>query len=278
MIMGYTNIQYMFIRKAHTDMSKQNSQSETSIFISEDQKKFFVKNGYLKLEKFLNKDTLINLLEDIKDTYRYQFKRLELFGEFDQCMLELFEKDFESFSNCGKHNQHGLMSLYSLGMQKNILNMISNLGVKKPLFATRPVIMQNSKKLAKNDYNYLVPPHQDYGSMLGSKNSIVVWIPLVDVPKSMGPIEFVKESHKLGPLGWGNVGGFKTVDVNDEMFSSVEMELGDAFIFSSLLIHKSGEIVGDSIRWSCHFRYNDISEDDFVKRKFHFNYIYKPIN
>lgn len=277
MTMDYTNIQYMFIKTVFRDMNMCSNDISDSIFVSEEQKRFFFENGYVKLDHFLEVDVLSELLEEIKNTYKYQFKMLGISGEFDKCMFELFEKDFESFSNCGKHNQHGLMSLYALGTSKRVVSLACELGVRKPFFATRPVIMQNSRKLARNDYNYMVPPHQDYGSMLGSKNSIVIWIPLVNVPNSMGPIEFVSGSHNSGMVGVGSVGAFSVVDTKGKEFSSVEMRLGDVLVFSSFLIHKSGEISDDSIRWSCHFRYNDISEDDFAKRKFNFNYIYKPI-
>ncbi|NBU97565.1 MAG: phytanoyl-CoA dioxygenase, partial [Spirochaetia bacterium] len=38
----------------------------------------------------------------------------------------------------------------------------------------------------------------------------------------------------------------------------------------------SGEIMDDSIRWSCHFRYTDLDSKDFIGRGFPNPYEYKP--
>jgi hypothetical protein len=56
-----------------------------------------------------------------------------------------------------------------------------------------------------------------------------------------------------------------------------EMEVGDIAIFSTLLIHSSGEILNDTIRWSCHYRYTNMLEEDFINRGFPNPYIYKPL-
>jgi hypothetical protein len=43
-----------------------------------------------------------------------------------------------------------------------------------------------------------------------------------------------------------------------------------------LPIHRSGENTSNSIRWSCHFRYNNLCEPTFIQRGFPHSYIYKP--
>jgi ectoine hydroxylase-related dioxygenase (phytanoyl-CoA dioxygenase family) len=57
---------------------------------------------------------------------------------------------------------------------------------------------------------------------------------------------------------------------------SVEVERGDALFFSTFLVHQSGTNVTDRIRWSCHFRYNNLSEPTFVARGFPHPYLYRP--
>ena len=54
------------------------------------------------------------------------------------------------------------------------------------------------------------------------------------------------------------------------------LSIGDIAIFSTLLVHSSGEILDDSIRWSCHYRFTDMLEKDYIKRGFPNPYIYKP--
>jgi ectoine hydroxylase-related dioxygenase (phytanoyl-CoA dioxygenase family) len=63
---------------------------------------------------------------------------------------------------------------------------------------------------------------------------------------------------------------------SDDDFVPVETEQGDALFFSAFLVHRSGTNVTNSIRWSCHFRYNNLDETTFVERGYPHNYIYKP--
>ena len=56
------------------------------------------------------------------------------------------------------------------------------------------------------------------------------------------------------------------------------MKQGDIILFNSFLVHKSGNNITDSIRWSCHMRYNDVSEKSFIERGYPHAYIYKPVN
>jgi hypothetical protein len=62
-----------------------------------------------------------------------------------------------------------------------------------------------------------------------------------------------------------------------ERIISVEINAGDVLLFSSFLIHQSGNNITNKPRWSCHFRYNDLDESTFIQRKFAHPYIYKPI-
>ena len=56
------------------------------------------------------------------------------------------------------------------------------------------------------------------------------------------------------------------------------MEQGDVIFFSSFLIHRSGTNETEHIRWSTHFRYNDLDEKSFVERGYPHAYIYKPVD
>ena len=158
-----------------------------------------------------------------------------------------------------------------------IINILKTIGLEKPSMATRPVLFFNNKELAKEEYYYKTPQHQDYISMRGSLDSVVVWIPLVKTTEANGALEIIPGSHKNGALPYTKIGGFASVNgYQDEDFKKVEMEIGDMLVFSTFLVHRSGEITDNSTRWSCSFRYNNMSESDFANRNFEFGYIYKP--
>jgi ectoine hydroxylase-related dioxygenase (phytanoyl-CoA dioxygenase family) len=115
--------------------------------------------------------------------------------------------------------------------------------------------------------------------MQGSINSIVCWLPLIDSTQDLGCIAFVPESHKLGLLMEKKEEGFGLVKkFDDEYFKSVDLNQGDALFFSSFLVHKSGNNITENIRWSTHFRYNDLNEKTFVENGYPHAFIYKAVD
>ena len=113
--------------------------------------------------------------------------------------------------------------------------------------------------------------------MQGSLNAIVVWVPLVDIPQKLGALEIIPESHLWGLLESHQDEWYRHIEgLRDEQYQSIEMKAGDALFFSAFLVHRSGNNQTDSIRWSCHFRYNDLEEPTFVSRKYPNPYTYAP--
>ena len=194
-------------------------------------------------------------------------------------MVRLFNEDFETFQNCGKIVQSGLYELYHLAYSKKLKSLLQKIGLNNPLICTRPVLFFNHKLLAKKKEYYKTPRHQDYPSMLSSSDSVVVWIPLVDVDKKNGAVIFYPKSHKLGavPLGRGKSGFAECPKPKSIKPVQPKMSIGDIVIFSTFLIHESGDISNDTIRWSCHFRYTNMHDSDFISRGFPSPYIYKSI-
>ena len=243
-------------------------------------KQEYLKNGYLYLKNFFDKKELFAIKKEAERYFLNQFKnklsnKIKKFDE--KYMFDLFDKDFETFTNCGKHIQQGSINLHNLGINKKLIKKLKTIGLDYPSIATRPVLFFNNPKLAKEEHYYKTPPHQDWNSIRGSLDCAVVWVPLIDINESNGPLRVVPKSHKQGSLITGIIGGFGIVEkYNKEDYIDLPMNLGDILIFSSFLVHESGTITDNSIRWSCNFRYNNIDDKDFIKRNYEFSYIYKP--
>lgn len=242
-------------------------------------------NGIIILKEFFPKNKINNLRESAKDVFKIQFKH---FGYIDfdteegfkNAMIRLFDEHIEIFQSTGKLIQSGLIELYKIVYDDVLLNKLKELGLENPLVCTRPALFFNHPKLAKETQYYKTPIHQDYPSMLSSSDSVVVWIPLVDVGPENGAVIFYPETHKLGPLTKSlATSGFAEVNINTEIYKPVQpsLEVGDIVIFSTLLVHGSGNVLNDSIRWSCHFRYTNLNDPDFIERGFPSPYIYKSI-
>lgn len=234
------------------------------------------KEGYIILKNFLNKDFITHIKKSAKAIFQIQFDAFGYNEEFTDNIIRLFNEHEDIFKNCGKLIQTGLIPLYQLASDSELISYIKRLGIKFPNMCTRPVLFFNHPKLAKEEIYYKTPKHQDWPSMEASLNSLVIWIPLVDVNKENGSIIIYPGSHKNGILPFKPNGGFAQVEYEGESIQP-ELEIGDVVIFSTMLVHKSGDILNDSIRWSCHFRYTDMSEEDFINRGFPNPYIYKPV-
>lgn len=243
-------------------------------------KQKYLKDGYILLKNFFDHSVLDCVKKEAESIFLHQFKnhlsnKIKHFSE--KHMFELFEKDFETFNNCGKHIQHGSINLYKLAINKKILNTLNTLGLQEISLATRPVLFFNHKKLAKQQVYYKTPPHQDWNSIRGSSDCTVVWMPLIDATKKLGALRIVPNSHLHGSLMSGVDGGFGTVNkYKPDDYIDVPMNKGDVLFFSSFLVHESGDNTSKNIRWSCNFRYNNLVDKDFIKRNYEFSYIYKP--
>jgi ectoine hydroxylase-related dioxygenase (phytanoyl-CoA dioxygenase family) len=246
---------------------------------------FYKKHGFLIVRNLFDKEHIQHITNQAQNIYKTQMMKLNLISnlninnqDFEDNIKILFTNNFDTFLNCGKQCQH-IIDLWKLSLDDKIINIIKFLGIKNPNISTRPVLFSNSKYISKTDMNHTVPPHQDWASMQGSINSIVCWIPLVDINQNLGSIALVPASHKLGLLSNEKKDSFGLVDnFNDDDFKSCDVKQGDAIFFSSFLVHKSGDNITSNIRWSTHFRYNDLDETTFVENGYPHAYIYKPID
>lgn len=253
--------------------------------MSEQLASIYRQQGFLHFRGLFDRKEVEALRRDAMRVFDYQ---LEARGmreqasqserDWEQSLFHFFRDDVARFANCGKQIQH-LISLHRLSLDPRIVDVLHGLGVSVPNICTRPVLFFNSRRLATKEVYWRVFAHQDWRSMQGSLNSIVVWVPLHDIDRHLGALEVVPESHRLGLLATEVVERFGKVDrFADGDFHSIEAAQGDVLVFSSFLVHRSGTNSTDSIRWSCHFRYNDLAEPSFIERGYPHTYIYHPVD
>lgn len=199
-------------------------------------------------------------------------------GSDAEALFEYFAKHTTEFANCGKQIQH-LWSLHRLSLDERVRDILGALGLEEPNVSVRPVMFFNHPRLARSEHYWKTPPHQDWRSMQGSLDSVVVWVALVDVDRALGALEVVPGSHRRGLLADRFENGFgQTEAFADEDFEVVEMDQGDALFFSSFLVHRSGTNATDAIRWSAQFRFNNLAERTFVDRGYPHSFIYRSVD
>jgi hypothetical protein len=243
----------------------------------------YAEQGYILMRPFFDRQVVEMVRQDAKDVFLRQMRNADIIDsddpserEFETAMACFFQENPAAFMNAGKVCQH-LISLHRLSLTEDLVRQLQDLGLEAPVICTRPVIYFNTRKLARTEVYYKTPPHQDWRSMQGSLNAIVVWIPLVDINQRLGALRVVPGSHREGLRESQDDEWYRHIKGTcDADFVSVEVKAGDALFFSAFLIHASGDNTTDSIRWSCHFRYNDLAESTYVARNYPSPYVYKP--
>lgn len=242
------------------------------------------KQGFLLLRNFFDVERIAQIQADAKDIFLVQLRREGLVpggeiseAEFNAGMFQLFERDVSAIVRCGKQVQH-LISLHRLSLDEEIVSVLKEIGLSFPNISTRPTLYFNHPRLAQKEYYWRHDLHQDWRSMQGSLDSVVVWVPLVDINKDLGALEILPGSHKQGLVKADMVDGYGPLQepVDLSKMQPIDVNRGDALFFSALLVHRSGTNVTDSIRWSCHFRYNNLYEKTFIERGYPHPYVYHP--
>jgi hypothetical protein len=240
--------------------------------------------GFALCKGFFAKMEIERIHREAKEIFTVQLLRLGIVQssecserEFEDGMFELFDRDPETLFNCGKQAQH-LVSLHRLSLDDRIINALRELGLERPNICARPYLYFNHPRLASTEAYWRHGPHQDWRTTQGSLDSAVVWLPLTDIGRDLGALEIFPGSHLGGLLEADFSEGYGRVDEDIDSAAAlpVEVERGDALFFSTFLLHRSGTNVTDSIRWSCHFRYNNLDEVTFIERGYPHPYIYKP--
>lgn len=233
----------------------------------------YLENGFVLVKNLYSPEEMKNLIENIHQVFKNQFN-LKNFDFQEKNILEdselirFFSEYKEDYINCMKLIQK-LLFLNKLGVKDELIHTLKEIGLKNPVYSTIPLIFLNSEKTSSYYGNWKIPVHQDWRSIQGSLNSVVVWTPIVDCPIELGALEVIPKSHKQGLLPTEEDEWYEHVKdghYDEDSFESVVMEKGDALIFSQFLIHRSGTNISDKIRYSFQFRFNDYSESTYVER------------
>lgn len=130
-------------------------------------------------------------------------------------------------------------------------------------------IMANDLRIP--DGYFGLSPHQDWPSVQGSLDGLVVWIPLVDVDRNNFPLEVVPGSHINGLMnthGTGNeIRQLEMSKCNEMEWVPVEVSVGDVVFMSNFTVHRSSTFgVPGCYRVAVSTRYDNASEKTYIER------------
>ena len=233
--------------------------------------------GITVLPNVLSSAEVLELQSKLEKPFSEQISHLRLKPENDEKLQCLFDADMERYLAAAKLAQY-TPELHAIGSSQIIVDLVFGLGLASPVISTRPVVHIVGNGLAVPKGYQGTPSHQDWRSVQGSLDGLVLWLPLTRHSQAFWPLEVARFSHRLGllearPHEFGNI-------ISDEKlgrfpFTQVVAHPGDVVAFSMFLAHRTGRSKGAGVRWAASFRYNNMLEPNFISRGFPNPYIYK---
>ncbi len=128
-------------------------------------------------------------------------------------------------------------------------------------------ILPHPRVLMRNIFpereEYTTKAHQDFPNVQGSTEVYTAWIPLIDCPMQVGPLQIAAGSHTAGVYDFGIAGGAGGIEIQDPLagtWTSSDFAVGDVLLFHSMTVHKGVPNRSDRLRMSMDVRYQLVSE------------------
>ncbi len=128
-------------------------------------------------------------------------------------------------------------------------------------------ILPHPRVLMRNIFperaEFTTKAHQDFPNVQGTTEVFTAWIPLIDVPMEVGPLQVAAGSHRSGVYDFhigSGAGGIEIKDPLEGRWTSGPFMAGDVLIFHSMLVHKGVPNRSDRLRMSMDVRFQRASE------------------
>jgi hypothetical protein len=228
-------------------------------------------NGYLIIEKFFDPLRMIEITYEFKDVFDHVLnsKHAPVGDSLYQSMQNLYELDINAYKEVVGQLWR-LIKLYDLSHDKSIIDLLRSEFYFDNIFVPGGQIVHIMSSLLTIPNGYFgLGAHQDFHSVQGSLDGLVVWIPLTDVDKNRYPVEIIPGSHLKGPLpqveletGWI----VKPECYNESDFVPVECKVGDIVLISNFTVHRSSQRGDDRLRLAFSSRFDNGVEKSFINR------------
>jgi hypothetical protein len=189
-------------------------------------------------------------------------------------MQRLFAADRDVYLAAVRH-LNKLLSVQQLLVHEKILSVTAELGLALPSVPTGPVVSIMSDKLRIPGGYFGLAPHQDWTSMQGSLDAVVVWTPLTRVARKNFPLELIPGSHVRGVWDGDNTDSAREIRPDlyqDGDFVPLEARPGDVAFLTSFTVHRTGTRRGArecaGLRIACNSRLENSAEPTFARRHF----------
>lgn len=167
---------------------------------------FYKNEGFLYISNFFDKELINELNKSIVLSLDEILKKKKLYSTFKNYNLNkklfLFRKKYPLYFSEFFETLQTIANIYPPLVKKKVLSIVEQLLNISIDFITLTDV--GVRLDSPNDSRNALEWHQDssyYRQNNSGKNGVVAWSPLVqDISLEMGPIEFLRKSHKIGTL------------------------------------------------------------------------------
>ena len=227
------------------------------------------RDGYVVLEKVVSEEYLQNFESELLKLCEKQTGIQCL--SIEESLKLLYEISKDRYAQTLRTLSKSL-SLLKIFTEESLLKSISDLGIEYPSLPTQPVTHVTCLDLVFEGYEIGIKAHQDWPSIQGSLDSLVVWLPFQDVHLDNHPVQILPRSHKDGMRDASTENTASVIHLTKEEDAEMQDILckkGDAVIFSTFLVHRTKtESKTRSFRLAASVRFDNMIEDSFVNRNF----------
>jgi hypothetical protein len=229
----------------------------------------------------LSAELCVNALADVNAVFTAQLRLAGLpsvafEGEeaLHANMQKLFTADVDAYLATVRH-LNKLLSIQDLLFQGAVRAFVAELGLSLPSVPTNPVVSIMSDRLRIQGGYFGLAPHQDWPSIQGSLDAVVIWTPLMDVDVERFPLAVIPRSHDLGLWDGVNTPSAREISpqsYRESDFIPVEMRRGDILFMTTFTVHRTGVTHGSTacsgLRIACNTRIENSAEATFVERRY----------
>jgi len=240
-------------------------------------KKKFDQDGYcvFNFDKKLILNTKKKILHFISSTLneKYNIKKVT-----EKKIINFYNTKYKTDIISALDHAGFFPELYSFANQKKIIKTVNKAGLKFPVVGFNNIGGRGGLPFLysfPNEKKRYYKAHQDFFYLPYSMNSITLWVPLQNTTKKNGALKVIPKSHKNYNLLSHSAKDVKNNKLDKYFaksdFKTVNVKLGQALIFSSYLVHKSGSNNSNEVRMSFNVRFNDLLNKEYINRGLSFD-------
>tara|TARA_R110001592_G_scaffold361992_1_gene674487 strand:+ start:10682 stop:11461 length:780 start_codon:yes stop_codon:yes gene_type:complete len=226
--------------------------------------------GYTVVKDVLPKSSIQTLTDTLDAVFTQSLEVLSIAHEeldLHNKMYQLLIHDKDAYIKV-LSSLSRLLALQEFLYQPAMLNMIKSMFAFDNIYlpgATVINTMSNRLKIPNGYFGF--EPHQDYATTQGSKESVVCWVPLVDIEINMFPLQVLRKSHQSGlfPLeDKGHVFATKPEYYDKNAFITLTCKAGDVVLMDIFTLHRTSMLGDERLRMACSTRFDNGINTDFV--------------